>query len=186
MGKVAKRLLTAEEFMKMPDPKDGSQQELLRGEIITMPPPQGKHGLVCLRIGRLIGNHVDSNKLGFVTSNDSGFISERDPDSVRGPDIAFWSRERLPVFPEDGYLPIAPDLAIEVLSPSDRAHRISEKLLHYMKTGVRLVLQIDPVVRTVLAAILPNEHMTFEEGQIIEPLRDMLPGLEIAVSDLFD
>ena len=185
MGKLAKRLITAEEFMRMPDPKDGSQQELLRGEIITMPPPQGKHGLVCSLLVGLINTHVRSNRLGFVTCNDAGFISERDPDSVRGPDIAFWSRERLPTFPDDGYLPIAPDLAIEVLSPSDRSGRITEKVLHYMKTGVRLVLLIDPAVRTVSAALPPNEHMTYEEGQIIEALKVLLPGLEIAVSDLF-
>src|SRR5437868_365935 len=77
-----KKLLTAEEFYLLPNPGDGSQQELVRGEIITMPPPGGIHGVTCNKAGRRIGNFVEDNHRGTVTSNFAGFITERGPDSV--------------------------------------------------------------------------------------------------------
>src|SRR5881397_1955565 len=98
-----KKQLTAEEFFLLPDPPDGSQQELVRGEIITMPPPGGMHGVTCLKVGRKIGNFVDEKNLGTVASNDTGFITERSPDSVRGPDVAYWSKKRLKDVPV-GYI----------------------------------------------------------------------------------
>src|SRR5438445_9858687 len=96
MKTTAQKLITAEEFFTMPDPPDGSRQELVRGVIITMPPPGGLHGACCSRIDRVLGGFVDAHGLGTVCSNETGFISERDPDSVRGADISFWSNERLP------------------------------------------------------------------------------------------
>ncbi len=102
-----KRLLTAEEFFLLPDPGDGSQQELVRGEVITMPPPGGMHGVSCGKAVRRIGNYVEENDRGTVACNDTGFITERGPDSVRGPDIAYWSKERLQEVPV-GYIEIAP------------------------------------------------------------------------------
>jgi|SRR5579872_4378859 len=80
------RLLTAEEFFQLPDPQDGSQQELVRGEIISMPPPGGMHGVTCSKVVRKIGAFVDAAAGGTVACNDTGFITERGPDSVRGPD----------------------------------------------------------------------------------------------------
>src|SRR5438132_12993438 len=125
-----KKLLTAEEFFLFPDPGDGSQQELVRGEIITMPPPGGMHGVSCLKAGRRIGNFVEDNDRGTVTSNDTGFITERGPDSVRGPDISYWTKERLKEIPV-GYIEIAPDLLVEVLSPSNLSKQIRAKLKEY-------------------------------------------------------
>src|SRR5579872_4839581 len=93
------KLLTAEEFFLLPDPPDGSQQELVRGEIITMPPPGGLHGVSCVNATCRIGIFVKDNNRGTVTCNDTGFVTERSPDSVRGPDVAYWSKERLPVVP---------------------------------------------------------------------------------------
>src|SRR5947209_14257984 len=93
---IQARLLTAEEFAQLPQPEDGSQQELVNGVVLTMPPPSFYHGLCCNRLGRKLGNFVDDARLGFVTSNDSGVILAREPDTVRGPDLAFWSRDRMP------------------------------------------------------------------------------------------
>ena len=100
MSPEIRKLITAEEFARMPNPPDGSQQELVRGEIVIMPPPGGRHGVCCSRVGRRLGNFVDENRRGTVTCNDTGFISERDPDTVRGPDVAYWSKECLPEVPE--------------------------------------------------------------------------------------
>src|SRR5438094_3522910 len=87
-----KKLPTAEEFFRLPSPPDGSQQELVRGEIITSPLPGGMHGVSCHKAGSHIGNFVDEHDRGTVTSNGSGVVTERHPDSVRGPDISYWSK----------------------------------------------------------------------------------------------
>ena len=118
------KLLTAEEFFLLPNPGDGSQQELVRGEIITMPPPGGLHGVSCSKADRRIGNFVEGKDCGTVTANDTGFITERGPDSVRGPDVAYWSKEPLPVVPV-GYIEIAPDMLVEVLSPSTHPRKFA-------------------------------------------------------------
>src|SRR5262249_12041261 len=148
MSTAAQKLITAEEFFRMPDPPDGSKQELVRGVIITMPPPGGRHGACCSRIARRMAGHVEDNQLGVVTSNDTGFISERDPDTVRGPDVAFWRKERLPEVPE-GYIEIPPDLAVEVVSPNDHFTRVQKKVTHYLTHGVRLLWVVDPEDRSV-------------------------------------
>ena len=99
MSTVGQRLITAEEFLRMPDPPDGSRQELVRGVIETRPPLDIHHRVYCARLRRRLGNFVEETNAGHLASNDSGFITERDPDTVRGPDLAFWSRERLPQLP---------------------------------------------------------------------------------------
>jgi Uma2 family endonuclease len=134
MSTATDKLITAEEFFQMPEPADGSRQELVRGVIVTMPPPGGLHGACCSRINRRVGNYVDDQQLGTVCCNDTGFVSERDPDTVRGPDVSFWSRERLPVVPAT-YIEIPPDLVVEVVSPSDHYSRIQTKLRHYLSRG---------------------------------------------------
>jgi Uma2 family endonuclease len=123
-----KRLLTAEEFFHFPDPEDGSQQELVRGEIIIMSPPPGVlHGVTCSKVNRKIGVYIDAGPGGTLTCNDAGIITERDPDSVRGPDISYWTKDRLSELPV-GYTDIAPDLVVEVLSPSNTSKQIRDKL----------------------------------------------------------
>src|SRR6516165_6897931 len=122
-----KKLLTAEEFFLVPSPEDGTQQELVRGEIVSMPPPGGLHGVCCNKVGRRLGNFVEERDLGTVTSNDTGFVTERGPDSVRGPDVAYWSKEKLPTVPV-GYIEVPPQLLVEVLSPSNTSKHIRTKL----------------------------------------------------------
>jgi Uma2 family endonuclease len=144
MSTVAReKLLTAEEFFLLPDPADGSHQELVRGEIITMPPAEGLHGVCCNKAGRRIGNFVEENDRGTVTSNDTGFITERNPDSVRGPDIAYGSKEWLPIVPA-GYIEVPPDLLVGVLSPSNTSKKIRTKLKEYFAKGVRIVWVLAP------------------------------------------
>jgi Uma2 family endonuclease len=183
MSTAAQRLITAEEFFQMPDPPDGSQQELVRGVIETMPPPGGLHGVCCSKIGRRLGNFVEENHLGTVTSNDTGFISERDPDTVRGPDLSFWTKERLPEIPE-GYITIPPDLAIEVVSPSDHYTRVQNKVRHYLTRGVRLLWVVDPVDRSVTVYRSPRQGTILGENEILSG-EDVVPGFSCAVADLF-
>lgn len=179
-----KKLLTAEEFMQLPDPPDGSQQELVRGEIITMPPPKGRHGVCCIAIGALLHSYVKSKKLGLVSGNDAGTILERDPDTVRGPDVAFYSFKRVPKVP-DGYFEVAPDLAVEVLSPDSSFSKLQRKVEQYLKSGTSLVWVFDPEVRTVTVYRPKQQPETLEENEALSGEK-VLPGFSCRVAECFE
>jgi len=179
---VPTKLLTAEEFFLLPNPVDGSQQELVRGEVVTMPPPGGLHGVTCLKVSRRIGNFVDENDLGIVTCNDTGFITERGPDSVRGADVAFWVKGRLQEIPV-GYIEIAPDMLVEVLSPSNTRKQIMAKLREYFAKGVRLIWVISPEDRTLTVYQKLDEGRLLHESATVTG-EDVLPGFECRVSEL--
>ena len=184
MSVVTHRLITAEEFSLMPDPPDGSRQELVRGVIETMPPPSTYHGVCCARLGRRLGNFVEEKNLGFIASNDSGFITERDPDTVRGPDLSFWIRERLPQLPAEGYVALAPDLVVEVVSPSDVFSRINKKLQHYLKHQVRLIWLVLPEDRSVTVYRPQAAPVTLVNSDQLSG-EDVLPGFTCPVQELF-
>lgn len=177
----AKRM-TAEEFLLAPDPDDGSRLELVEGEVYVMAPPGGMHGVSCNKVGRHIGNFVAENLLGVVTSNDTGFITRRDPDSVRGPDIAYWSKQRLPVVPV-GYIEVAPDLAVEVMSPSNTSKQIRAKVIEYFEKGVRMVWVIAPEDRTLTIYRTADEGRVFHENAVVSG-DEILAGFSCRVSDL--
>jgi Uma2 family endonuclease len=178
------RLLTAEEFARLPQPEDGTQQELVKGVIITMPSPSFYHGLCCNRIGRKLGNFVDEGQRGFVTNNDSGVILARDPDTVRGPDLAFWGRERMPEFPRQGYPSVPPDLVVEVLSPSDVFLTVQRKVLQYLGAGVRLVWIMVPEDRSV-AVYRPGQDPRILSNSDTLSGEDVLAGFSCPVTELF-
>jgi Uma2 family endonuclease len=182
MSTVAHRLITAEEFARMPDPDDGSQQELVRGEIVTMPPPKGLHGVCCVKATLRLENFVEANRRGTVCANDTGVITERDPDTVRGLDIGYWSYERLPQV-TDAYIEVAPDLAVEVLSSSNRPGQIRQEMREYFNRGVRMVWIIHPVDRTVTVYRSLDEGRVLHEAATITG-EDVLPGFSCLVADL--
>src|SRR5262245_16810482 len=157
MATIAEKLLTADQFALLPEPEDGSRQELIRGVVVTMPPPKGPHGQCCSNIAGQLWNFVRLHKCGRVLSNDTGMLTGKDPDSVRGGDIFYWSYERLPVLPEDEYIKVAANLAVEVRSPSTEDEAIHEKVVEYLHAGVTLVWVADPKERTVTIYRTPNE-----------------------------
>jgi Uma2 family endonuclease len=177
-------LLTAEEFGRLPQPPDGSQQELIRGVIVTMPPPSFYHGQVCLLIGRKLGNFIEAHNLGTATSNDSGVILARSPDTVRGPDLAFWSRETLPQPPREGYPSVAPDLVVEVLSPSDVFTHVQRKVQDYLRAGVRMAWVVVPEDRSVAVFRSGREPSVLSNGEALSG-EDVLPGFACPVTELF-
>ncbi len=125
---------------------------------------------------------MDDHQSGSLACNDTGFITERGPDSVRGPDISFWSAERLKEVPV-GYIEIAPDLLVEVLSPSNTSAQIRRKLQEYFVKGVRLVWVVAPEDRTITI------YRTADEGRLLHETakmtgEDALPGFECRVTDL--
>ena len=116
---MLKRLFTAEELLHLPS--DGRRLELVNGKIYEAPPANGRHADIAGNTASILGPYIRRNRLGRILVGDPGFILRRNPDTVRAPDVAFVSYDRLPVgeLPEE-YFPLAPDLAIEVVSPSNR------------------------------------------------------------------
>jgi Uma2 family endonuclease len=140
---TATDLLTAEQFGTRPDP--GFPEELVQGRIVTMPPPTPRHGQICSKVDRLMGTFADEHDLGHVLCNDSGVITERDPDTVRGADVSFYSYAKVPRGKiRKGYLDVVPDLVVEVRSADDRWSEILAKVNEYLDAGVRVVIVLDP------------------------------------------
>ena len=136
-------LMTAEQFGQRPDP--GYPEELVRGRVVAMSVPDRRHGYVCGRADRIFGNFLDEREIGRVMCNDSGVITERNPDTVRGADVAYYSYARLPkgVLPK-GYGPEVPELVVEVRSATDPWPDVIEKVSEYLHAGVLVVVVLDP------------------------------------------
>jgi Uma2 family endonuclease len=184
MSTVGKKLLTAEEYFLLPDPNDGTIQELVRGEIVAMPQPGLEHGEVQLNVGSLIKQFPRANPVGRVVT-ESGVITERGPDTVRGPDVSYYSKERLPLGKRVvGYTDEPPDLCIEVVSPSNSVEQLKAKAKEFLFAGVRAVWIIDPAKQTVRIITDPLEYRTLEAGAILDG-GEVLPGFSCKVADLF-
>lgn len=176
------QLLTAAEFAKLPNPADGSKQELVKGRIRQVPPPKGRHGQVQLEIGARLREVVKPNRLGWVVT-ESGVVIDTNPDTVRGPDVAFYSITRQPQMPED-YFEIPPDIAVEVLSPDDRRPAVREKIREYVRAGVSLVWLVDPETRTVTVYAGSMRGTEYDETDTLDG-GTVLPGFTCPVVDLF-
>lgn len=146
---TATSLVTAEQYMALPGSFDGPT-ELVKGELVTMPPPRPRHGQICFRIAHLLGIYLDNHPIGEVLTNDSSVVTERGPDTVRGADVAFYSYERVPKGPlPAGLLPVAPDLVFEVRSASDRWNELHTKVAEYLNVDVKAVCVLDEDTQTV-------------------------------------
>lgn len=137
-------LLTALEFGDLPDCPTGETMELVRGRVVTMPRPKPIHGEISLIVGAALLAFAVANRLGKATV-ESGYLVERSPDTVRGPDVAFISFARLgsESFGLD-FVPMAPDLAVEVISPGEAASGIEDKVAEYFAAGCRRVWLVWP------------------------------------------
>lgn len=173
-------LVTAEDLLNMPD--DGTRHELIKGELLTMPVPKLLHGFVTVKLSVLLYNHIEANNLG-RTVGESGFHLETGPDTVLGPDIAFISRHRIPD-DDDCFYPGAPDLAVEVLSPSDRRGKVERKTALWLDLGARSVWNVNPRKRTVEVFHADGQRWLFSEGD--ELVDDVVPGFRVAVSKIFE
>jgi Uma2 family endonuclease len=143
------RTYTAEEYMLL---DIDFPTELVRGRIVKMGLPSPRHGEICANVTILIGPHVKANKLGRIVCNDSAVRTERGPDTVRGPDVAFWSYATVPAGPMPrGLLETVPEIAFEVRSPGDRWATILVKVAEYFRAGVKLVCVLDPVSESLIA-----------------------------------
>jgi Uma2 family endonuclease len=182
------RLITADELLVMPRRDENGNQcrfELVRGELRVMSLTKPLHGVICSRLNLKLAAFVEEHNLGEVFGAETGFLVESDPDSVLGPDVAFVSYERLAAVETfEKYFPFAPDLAVEVLSPSNTVTEMDEKIAMYFAAGSRLVWIVNPKRRT--AAIYTSsfdvriigEQDTLDGG-------DVLPEFRLELSKLF-
>ena len=177
------RVVTADELLQMPD--DGFRYELVRGELRQMCPAGHGHGYVAMRIGWRLGEWVERHRLGKAYAAETGFVLERDPDTVRAPDAAFVCTERLDaVGQRPEYFPGPPDLAVEVVSPGDTRAEVEEKTLSWLAAGTRAVMVADPARRTVTVSRSPDDVVTLREGEAVD-LGDVVPGWSPSVAEPF-
>lgn len=178
------RLLTAEEYLRIPD--DGRMTELVRGRIVTMNRPFTSHGYYCTRVTFALMQFVEQHGLGRVVSNDAGVITQRGPDTVRGPDVAFYSYQRVARGPlPEGYWPASPELAIEIRSPDDRWKDVLQKTAEYLNADVLTVAVIDPVPQRVHVFSADRASTILNSSDLLT-FPDVLPGFEVPVSWLFE
>lgn len=175
------RPLSAEEYAALDEPDD-VRSELVRGRLVREPRPGGVHGVVQAELTRRLGNHVRESGSGRVVT-ESGTIIARGPDTVRGPDVAFYSSERQAGPIPSSFFETPPDLAVEILSPSDRAGPIQAKVRDYLATGVRMVWVVDPEgwSATVYRSLTEIRLLAGEDALDGE---DVLPGFRVALAEL--
>ena len=174
--------VTADELYAMPD--DGFRYELVRGELVKMVPAGAIHGSIGSTVGWYLGSHVKNLRLGIVFGIDTGFqLAE---DHVLAPDGAFVSESRIPAsgLPE-GFFPGAPDLAIEVISPSERERHISQKVDDYLHYGCKMVVLIRPRTRRVEVHTPNQEVQILESGDVLDG-GDAVPGWQLPIADIFE
>jgi Uma2 family endonuclease len=180
---VTTRLMTAGDLATLPN--DGYQYELVRGELRRMPTPGWEHGRYCARIARPLFAYEDETGPVTVVTNDTGFWLERNPDTVRGPDIAVVLNERLPSAFHGTYQTVPPTLAVEVKSPSDRLPDIEDKIEDYRRAGVSLIWYIFTETKTVWVDGAGRQRVILTEADVLDG-SDVLPGLPpIPVADIF-
>ena len=184
MTTTKQKLLTADDLLRL-DSK-GIRGELIQGVLHETMSANGEHGEIVMKLGFLLGYFIIPLRLGRLSGSDSGVFLERNPDTVREPDIAFFSVETLP--PDvrvRGYYEVVPDLVVEVASPSDSRREVNDKVQMWLSYGVRLVWAIYPTTRTVEshpqygAPTLLTDIDTLDGG-------DVLPGFTCKLSDIFD
>jgi len=178
-------LMTADEFAKRPEAPGGWKEELVRGEIVMTPPPGFAHGFYQVKISAILHNYVQRKKLGRVVV-ETGVVTERDPDTVRGPDVSYWSKESLPLdeLPR-GYPNTPADLCVEVLSPKDRPAKVRRKVLEYFARGVRLVWVVDPKTKSVVVHRSVNDRETIDINGVLEG-GDIVRGFRCSVAEVFE
>ena len=175
------KLLTAEEFQQLPESR---WSELIHGVVVETMPGAPEHGSVAMTIGWLLSNFVRPNHLGIVLS-EAGFVLERNPDMVRAPDIAFVSASKAPASgPSRRFWEIAPDLAVEVNSPTDRPGEAEHKVGEWMAAGTRLLWSVYPDRQTVVVVHSLQEREELSAADLITG-GDVLPGFSARVAEFF-
>ena len=173
--------MSLEEFGRMPE-EDAFRVELSRGRVVREPRPGAEHGVIVARIVRLLGTAADVGGTGVVVT-ETGFLLRTDPPTVRGPDAAFIERNPADPVPR-GFWREPPTLAIEVVSPSNTAAEIHEKILEYLEAGTELVWVVDPGPRSVTVWRPPGDAHVYRDRDIVATV-ESLKGFSVRVAEIF-
>ena len=180
---TASELLTADDLLRLYS--DGVRGELIRGALSETMPAGLRHGQIVMNLAILLGVFVKPKKLGVLAGSDSGVWLERDPDTVREPDVAFFSAEKIsPDADIPGYAEVAPDLVVEIVSPTDRLSAVNDKALMWLRYGVRIVWVVRPEERLIDVHRDGHPVVTLDESAALDG-HDVLPGFSCAVREVF-
>ena len=181
---TARKLLTAADLLAMPD--DGNRHELVRGKLITMPPPGIMHTAVTGRIGRRIGNFAEELGLAFIDGPEAAAYFEQNPDTVRAADYALFPYRRgVDSLPDRGYVPgLVPALVVEVISPDYGPARAADRVRMWLDVGVRLVVVAHIAAREIATHCNDGTVRRFTAGDTLT-LEPVLPGFACSVADIF-
>ena len=178
------RLLTADDLLRLYS--DGVRGELIRGVLCETMATGQRHGRIVMNLGAELRSFAKPRRLGTLVGSDSGVWLERDPDTVREPDIAFTSAQRLPLGEDAlGYAEVVPDLVVEVASPSDSRREVNDKARMWLSHGVRVVWVVHPDTRTVDLHEADEPIATLGEADALDGT-DLLPGFRIDVRAIFE
>ena len=185
MLRFASRLITGDEFARRPRPTDGSREELVHGEVVTMPPASFRHGEVATQIAVILKNFLKGKELGRAIC-ETGVRTGRRPDSVRGPDVAYWSYARLPKNRKILTYPKEPaELCVEVRSPSNTVRKLRAKVAEYLRTWVTMVWIVDPRSQSLTIYRRTGQPQILSVNDELKA-DDVIPGFRCTVADLFE
>ncbi len=182
---ITKQAVTAEQFYEMPE-VPGKRFELIDGELVEMPTAGALHNLVVAVLNHLLYTFVANRNLGLVFGDNTSYLLRRNPDRVRIPDLSFIAWERIPAegVPE-GPWSIVPNLAVEVVSPTDRVEDVHRKVDQYLASGIRLVWVLWPQTRTINVYGAVQTARELRTGDELDG-GDVLPGFSVRVDELFE
>ncbi len=177
------RLVTAEEFERMPD-DPVNRYELVEGRLVRMSPVNFDHGRIVVRLVFLLQRHLNETPVGAI-GTDVGFKLASNPDTVRGPDIAFVSSVHVPSRGIRGFVKQSPDAVIEVLSPDDRPSEMRRKIEQYLAKGVAVVSVVDPLKETVTSYRPAGSPVTLRDENDLLDLGDVISGFRCSLREIF-
>ena len=184
MATAKNKLLTAEDLLRLSS--QGVKGELIRGVLRETVSVGRVHARIAIRIGGEFDRHVRRNRLGQVGGSDGGVLIERNPDTVREPDVYFVSAERLPLDDQsDGYLEVVPELVVEIVSPNDAQQDVREKIEMWLEHGVSMALEVRPATRTIVIHRPGAPAVALTSNDVLDG-GDVLPGFSLPLSEIFD
>ena len=182
-GLADTRLLTADDLLRLS--AEGARGELVRGVLHETMAAGHRHGKIVVSLVTELGNFVEPRKLGTLVASDSGVWLEHDPDTVREPDVAYTSAEKIPLDAEiDGYAEVVPDLVVEIVSPSDTRQWARDRAQMWLDYGAPLVWMVHPDTRTIDVYRPGSAASTLQEDDSLDG-HDILPGFSCPVSSIF-
>ncbi|MBX3055205.1 MAG: Uma2 family endonuclease [Anaerolineae bacterium] len=174
-------LITGEELAAM---GDLGRCELVEGRVVKLSPAKMLHGRYEFEMARFLGNFVEEHNLGVVMVGEVGVYTRRNPDTVRGADVLFISHERLAQVTPGGFMDVAPELIVEVMSPSDRWSEVRKNIKEYFEVGVTAVLIVEPEEQTLALHRSPTDIQEFTLNDTLT-LTDILPGFNLPLHQLW-